>query len=80
MKPIINDELLFANAFIKQAIAQSIDRGIAADTMIDRLLTYGAFYAVSSNGKQQTAADFRDFADKIEAGLFDNVDQVRINQ
>lgn len=61
-----------ANEILRKAVDDMFAAGIPIAVVVDRLLTYGAGYAATSDGKDHTAASFRTFADTIEAGLFDS--------
>nr|WP_278520794.1 hypothetical protein [Brucella anthropi] len=47
--------------------------GASMSVMLDRMLTFSAAQACSVDGSANTAAAFRMFADRIEAGLFHRV-------
>lgn len=47
--------------------------GAPIEMMLDRVLTFAAAQACLLDGSDRTAAAFREFADKIERGLFHSV-------
>lgn len=55
---------------IVDVFGELLDAEIPLPVVIDQMITYGAFASVESIGNQATAAQFRSFADKIEAGFF----------
>lgn len=57
----------------RAAVMMVEEAGASIPMMLDRLLTYAAAQACHLDGSSNTAAAFRSFADKIDAGLFHSV-------
>ena len=47
--------------------------GVSIPMMLDRVLTFAGAQACTLDGSPKTAAAFRQFADKIDAGLFHSI-------
>lgn len=58
---------------IKDTVARIQDQGVPIHIMIDRLATYAAYGSTLYAGKAHTAEQFRQMADTVEAGLFDDL-------
>lgn len=62
-----------ADRILNAAIAEMEERGVPESTLVDRLLTHAAGYAARDGGKGDAAKRFREIADMVVAGLFDQV-------
>jgi hypothetical protein len=70
---MVKNQSVVCNEVIRTAVHDLLDQGIDPDVIIDRLLTFGAGYAVQLDGAGKVAEDFRKYADQSEGGLFDPV-------
>ena len=70
---MVKNQSVVCNEVIRTAVHDLLDQGIDPDVIIDRLLTFGAGYAVQLDGAWKVAEDFRQMADRIEGGLFSSV-------
>lgn len=60
-------------AIHKMAKSQ-VDHGCGMDVLLDRLMTYATAQSVTLIGSKETAAIYREFATKIEGGLFETLE------
>lgn len=51
-----------------------LEGGVTPGLLIDRLLTFSAAHAVAWTGPDETARAFRAMADKIEGGIFAEIE------
>ena len=65
----------FCDGITHRAATVMIEEGGASlEMVIDRLLTFAAAQAVSIDGSKNTAATFRQLADRIDEGVFARVE------
>lgn len=69
--PTDRDHLGLADLILCRALALMAERDVPSDVTIDRLTTFAAGAHVRVCGAQIAAQAFRDYADQIEAGAFD---------
>lgn len=60
----------FVDVALRLAAASCQERGATVPLILDRMLTFAAAQAALIDGSAQTARQFRQMADRIEAGCF----------